>query len=209
MSIHLPSFTAWFRSLCGYVHVWISCTLRSSIRMCVCMYLVHEGKFITLSYQHSTKPTRDYNGCSVLRRYFAQLHLLRARFPPETVGQIPVDFAWWVGPLSLYLVSHPSLSLSLSHTHTHTHTHKCTYSFCILLDLSLSVSVSIYNSPPPPPPPPPPPLSIPLSLSLSPSLSLSLYPSLSLSPSLHTHIHSHTYAHSGYTHTVCTYSICM
>jgi tyrosine-protein phosphatase non-receptor type 23 len=44
--------------------------------------------------EHSTKPTRDYNGCSVLRRYFAQLHLLRARFPPETVGQIPVDFAW-------------------------------------------------------------------------------------------------------------------
>jgi tyrosine-protein phosphatase non-receptor type 23 len=40
------------------------------------------------------RPTKDYNGCSVLRRYFAQLHLLRARFPPETLGQIPVDFAW-------------------------------------------------------------------------------------------------------------------
>ena len=51
---------------------------------------------LPLPSQHSMKPTRDYNGCSVLRRYFAQLHLLRARFPPETVGQIPVDFAWSV-----------------------------------------------------------------------------------------------------------------
>ena len=45
--------------------------------------------------QLALRPSRDYNGCSVLRRYFAQLHLLRARFPPETIGQLPIDFAWW------------------------------------------------------------------------------------------------------------------
>ena len=99
------------------------------------MYIVHEGKFITLSCQHSTKPTRDYNGCSVLRRYFAQLHLLRARFPPETVGQIPVDFAWWVGPLSL--------SHSLTRTHTQMHI------FILYTAGPLSVSVSIYIAHPP------------------------------------------------------------
>lgn len=44
--------------------------------------------------QLALRPSRDYNGCSVLRRYFAQLHLLRARFPPETIGQLPIDFAW-------------------------------------------------------------------------------------------------------------------
>lgn len=42
------------------------------------------------------KPSRDYNGISILRRYFAQLHLLRARFPTETIGQLPIDFAWYV-----------------------------------------------------------------------------------------------------------------
>ena len=46
--------------------------------------------------QHAMRPSRDYGGCSVLRRYFAQLHLLRARFPPDT-GQLPIDFVWWVG----------------------------------------------------------------------------------------------------------------
>jgi hypothetical protein len=44
--------------------------------------------------QLALRPSRDYNGCSVLRRYFAQLHLLRARFPPEAIGQLPIDFAW-------------------------------------------------------------------------------------------------------------------
>ena len=42
------------------------------------------------------RPSRDYNGISTLRRYFAQLHLLRARFPPETIGQLPIDFVWYV-----------------------------------------------------------------------------------------------------------------
>lgn len=46
------------------------------------------------SMQLALRPSRDYNGCSVLRRYFAQLHLLRARFPPETIGHLPIDFVW-------------------------------------------------------------------------------------------------------------------
>ena len=57
------------------------------------LFLSPPSHSLTL-FQHSMRPTKDYNGCSVLRRYFAQLHLLRARFPPETLGQIPVDFAW-------------------------------------------------------------------------------------------------------------------
>ena len=58
--------------------------------------------------QLALRPSRDYNGCSVLRRYFAQLHLLRARFPPETIGQLPIDFAWWERCNPIIDKMHPS-----------------------------------------------------------------------------------------------------
>ena len=56
---------------------------------------LYNSLFLSSLSQHAMRPSRDYGGCSVLRRYFAQLHLLRARFPPDT-GQLPIDFVWWV-----------------------------------------------------------------------------------------------------------------
>ncbi|XP_019849415.1 PREDICTED: tyrosine-protein phosphatase non-receptor type 23-like isoform X1 [Amphimedon queenslandica] len=42
----------------------------------------------------SLKVSKDHNGCTLLRRYYAQLHLLRARFPQEAAGIIPIHFSW-------------------------------------------------------------------------------------------------------------------
>ncbi|XP_065886518.1 tyrosine-protein phosphatase non-receptor type 23-like isoform X2 [Dysidea avara] len=42
-----------------------------------------------------THVTKDYAGCSTLRKYFAQLHLLSARFPKDMIGGvIPLEFKW-------------------------------------------------------------------------------------------------------------------
>ncbi len=47
-----------------------------------------------LPLQSALHPPKDYNGVSMLRRYFGQLHLIRERFPTETIGQLPIDFVW-------------------------------------------------------------------------------------------------------------------
>jgi tyrosine-protein phosphatase non-receptor type 23 len=44
--------------------------------------------------ESALKPTRDYTGCNILRRYYAQIHLLKSRFPVEAVGPLPIDFSW-------------------------------------------------------------------------------------------------------------------
>ena len=59
------------------------------------------------------KPSRDYNGISILRRYFAQLHLLRARFPTETIGHLPIDFVWYAPLLRTFMQEYHHLFLIL------------------------------------------------------------------------------------------------
>ncbi|XP_048579167.1 tyrosine-protein phosphatase non-receptor type 23 isoform X2 [Nematostella vectensis] len=39
-------------------------------------------------------PSKDHSGCSILRRYFAQLQFLQSRFPMAEGGAIPVQFTW-------------------------------------------------------------------------------------------------------------------
>lgn len=42
----------------------------------------------------ASAPTRDYAGCSLLRRYYAQLHFLQSRFPMLEGGAAAVTFSW-------------------------------------------------------------------------------------------------------------------
>ncbi|XP_014669831.1 PREDICTED: tyrosine-protein phosphatase non-receptor type 23-like, partial [Priapulus caudatus] len=44
--------------------------------------------------QNAIKASKDFMGCSVLKRYFAQLHLLQSRFPMSEGGAAAVNFTW-------------------------------------------------------------------------------------------------------------------
>ncbi|XP_070570355.1 tyrosine-protein phosphatase non-receptor type 23-like [Ptychodera flava] len=43
---------------------------------------------------NAVNATRDFNGCSTLRKYYGQLHLLQSRFPMGEGGAIVIPFTW-------------------------------------------------------------------------------------------------------------------
>lgn len=43
----------------------------------------------------AVRPAKDVTGCSVLKRYYAQLHALQGRFPMEKGQPMAISFTWY------------------------------------------------------------------------------------------------------------------
>lgn len=54
---------------------------------------IHELEGLRASAIHAS---RDFTGCSTLKKYYCQLHYLLSRFPLNENSSIAVTFNWWV-----------------------------------------------------------------------------------------------------------------
>ncbi len=52
---------------------------------------IHELESLRASAVHVSK---DYSGCSTLKKYFCQLNFLKSRFPMNEEGSCAVSFSW-------------------------------------------------------------------------------------------------------------------
>ena len=39
--------------------------------------------------------SRDFTGCSTLKKYYSQLHFLQSRFPMKEDGDAAISFTWY------------------------------------------------------------------------------------------------------------------
>ena len=70
----LPDYAVYFHLLC---HLFTPC---------VCDVCV---------LQSAVNVTRDFEGCSTLRKYFGQLHYLQSRVPLAPGQEAAVPISWW------------------------------------------------------------------------------------------------------------------